>query len=93
MIVLYFIFLVLFLFLCFLLSCVILIQESKSLGLGSSFGGNQAESLFGTSTAQVLKKFTALLAVIFLSGSLILSIWTSKVGRAKPLTQVELEME
>ena len=89
--ILYFIFLILFLFLCFLLSAVILIQESKSLGLGSSFGGNQAESLFGTSTAQVLKKFTAALAIIFLSGSLVLSIWTSKVGRSLPLTQVEQE--
>ena len=47
----------LFIGLCALLCFVILIQESKSLGLGASFGGDAGDSLFGTSTASVLKKF------------------------------------
>ena len=55
-----------FLGLCGLLCLVILIQESKSLGLGASFGGDSGDSVFGTSTAAVLKKFTAYLAVIFI---------------------------
>ena len=54
----------------------ILIQESKSLGLGASFGGDSGESLFGTSTADVLKKVTAWLAAFFLSGCILLSAWS-----------------
>lgn len=71
----------LFLVLCLLLTLVILIQESKSLGLGASFGGDPGESIFGTSTAQVLKKFTATLAMIFMIACVVLSIWSGKMGR------------
>jgi preprotein translocase subunit SecG len=73
----------LFIGLCALLCFVILIQESKSLGLGASFGGDAGNSLFGTSTADVLKKFTAYLAGVFLIVCLILSLWTSSLGRSK----------
>lgn len=80
---LFYVFLFLFLGLCALLCFVILIQESKSLGLGASFGGDAGDSLFGTSTADVLKKFTAYLAGIFLITCLILSFWSSAMGRSK----------
>ncbi|MBY0528732.1 MAG: preprotein translocase subunit SecG [Rhabdochlamydiaceae bacterium] len=73
--------LTLFLILCALLCLVILIQESKSLGLGASFGGDPGESLFGTSTADVLKKFTAWLAVIFMASCVLLSLWTASLSR------------
>ena len=78
-------YLALFLFLgiCALLCLVILIQESKSLGLGASFGGDAGDSVFGTSTADVLKKFTAYLAVIFMVSCVLLSLWTSAIGRNK----------
>lgn len=56
-------------------------QESKSLGLGASFGGDSGDSLFGTSTAEVLKKFTAYLVAIFMIGSVVLSLWTANLGR------------
>lgn len=69
-----------FMLLCAILCLVILIQESKSLGLGASFGGDAGESLFGTSTADVLKKFTAWLAVIFMVACVLLSIWSSSIG-------------
>jgi len=75
--------LVLFIVLCLLLCLVILVQESKSLGLGASFGGDPGESLFGTSTAEVLKKFTAWIAVIFMISCILLSLWTSRIGRGK----------
>ena len=80
---LYFLFIIVFLFLCLLLSLVILIQESKSLGLGASFGGDSSDSLFGTSTADVLKKFTGYLAIIFMVSCVVLSLWTSTLGRVK----------
>ena len=78
-------YLTLFLFvgICALLCFVILIQESKSLGLGASFGGDPGESVFGTSTADVLKKFTAYLAIIFMISCVLLSLWTSEMGRSR----------
>jgi preprotein translocase subunit SecG len=69
-----------FLVVCAILSLVVLVQESKSLGLGASFGGDPGESLFGTSTAEVLKKFTAYIAVAFVAFSFLLSIWCESLG-------------
>jgi preprotein translocase subunit SecG len=76
----------LFIILCGLLCLVILVQESKSSGLGASFGGGSGESVFGTSTADVLKKFTAWLAFIFLGSCVLLSLWTGAMGRPKAAT-------
>lgn len=59
-------------------------QESKSSGLGTSFGGEAGQSLFGTSTADVLKQFTAWLALIFLVSCILLSLWTNAMGKTKP---------
>ena len=69
-----------FLLIAVVLCLVILVQESKSLGLGASFGGDPGESLFGTSTADVLKKFTAWLAVVFMVSCVLLSIWSASIG-------------
>ena len=83
MTVLFYISIALFLGLCGLLCLMILVQESKSMGLGASFGGDSGDSLFGTSTADVLKKITAYLAAIFMIAAVALSMWTSKIGRTK----------
>jgi preprotein translocase subunit SecG len=92
MIILYYFALVLFVLLCIVTCFSVLIQESKSMGLGASFGGESASSLFGASTAEVLKKFTAILGGIFLVSCLILSVWSSVLqapkGEIAP-TQVE----
>lgn len=91
---LYFTAIALFMMLCVLLCFVILIQESKSTGLGASFGGEASDSLFGTSTADVLKKFTAYLAAIFLVSCVLLSLWTASMGRSKSMiTAPEFTME
>ncbi|MCH9610837.1 MAG: hypothetical protein S4CHLAM81_10440 [Chlamydiales bacterium] len=89
---LYYLLIFLFLFVSVILCFVILIQESKSSGLGASFGGDSGDSLFGASTPEVLKKVTAYLAVIFLGGCVLLSIWTGALGRAKErkLNQTEI---
>lgn len=89
----YFFSLTLFLLLCVLLCFVILIQESKSTGLGASFGGESGDSLFGTSTAEVLKKFTAWLAFFFLLSCVLLSLWTSALGRSKNDNTAPFTME
>lgn len=77
----YYFALITFLLVTVLLCFVILIQENKSLGLGASFGGDAGNSLFGTSTATVIKKLTAWLAFIFFAGCVLLSLWTSALGR------------
>ncbi len=66
-----------FLISCALLCTFILIQESKTMGLGASFGGDAGSSLFGTSTADIVKKITAWLSALFLIGAVILSLWTA----------------
>jgi preprotein translocase subunit SecG len=80
---LYFFIIALFLILCVLLCFVILIQESKSSGLGASFGGEASESVFGTATADILKKLTGWLAMIFVISCVVLSFWTAALGRTK----------
>lgn len=77
---LYYFVLFLFMLVAALLCGVILIQENKSMGLGASFGGDAGTSLFGTSTAAIVKKITAWLAAIFFMGCIILSLWTSALG-------------
>jgi preprotein translocase subunit SecG len=79
----YFLSMLLFVLLCISLCFVILIQESKSSGLGALGGGDSSESVFGTSAADVLKKFTGSLAIVFLVSCVLLSFWTSALGRSK----------
>ncbi|MDE3046367.1 MAG: preprotein translocase subunit SecG [Verrucomicrobiota bacterium] len=81
MTVMFYISLFLFILVSILLCFVILIQEAKSLGLGASFGGDNSDSLFGTSTAEVLKRFTAYVAGAFLITCLVLSYWSVALGR------------
>lgn len=92
MTIVYYLFIFLFLSLSAILCFVILIQESKSSGLGASFGGDAGDSLFGTSTPEILKKVTAWLAVIFLGGCIVLSLWTGAMGRAKQRTTPQTEI-
>jgi preprotein translocase subunit SecG len=79
---LYYFSIFLFLTICVVLCFVVLIQESKSTGLGASFGGDASDSVFGTSTATVLKKFTAYLAAAFFILCVILSLWTGALARS-----------
>jgi len=80
--------LICFLLLSVLLCFVILIQESKSSGLGASFGGDSGDSVFGTSTADVLKKFTGWLGIIFVVTCIMLSFWTTAMGRTREPVQI-----
>jgi preprotein translocase subunit SecG len=76
--------------LCFLLIVVVLLQESKTQGLGASFGGDAGTSLFGTSTADVMKKITVWMIALFMSISFLLSV----VSSVKPIpAKVEMTQE
>lgn len=93
MTVIYYLAIFIFMFLCAILCLVILVQESKSMGLGASFGGDPGDSLFGTSTATVLKKFTAYLGAVFMIACVLLSIWSSSMGRTQPKEPVQIEQQ
>ena len=67
---------VLFAIMCVLLIIVILLQSDKGAGMGILGGAGQ--STFGSSTADIITKITATMVVIFMLGSLGLSILESK---------------
>lgn len=83
MTILYFTLLFILIFLCPILCLIVLIQEAKSLGLGASFGGDSGDSLFGTSTPEILKKATAWMGCAFMILCILLSFWTSSLSRQK----------
>lgn len=82
-----------FFLLCFLFCFIVLVQESKSLGLGASFGGDAGSSIFGTSTPEVLKKITTYLAVVFFLSSIFISYWAESISHVPPSTQMMIEGE
>lgn len=90
---LFYLFLFVFLLGSVVLCLVILIQEAKSLGLGASFGGDNSDSLFGTSTAEVLKRFTGYLAAGFLVACLTLSFWSASLGRRHTASLIPTAVE
>lgn len=91
---LYFFAIACFLFVCVILCLVVLVQEGKGGGLGTTLGGSDAsDSLFGTSTPQVLKTFTGYLAAVFLGLCLILSFWTSSLVRSNMKSYTEEQVE
>lgn len=83
MMFLYFTAIFFFLLVCLLLCFVILIQEGKSGGgvMGMA-GADTSNSLFGTATSDVLKKFTGWLVFIFLASCVTLSFWTASLARS-----------
>jgi preprotein translocase subunit SecG len=89
----YFLAIILFLLLCVLLCGTILVQESKSSGFGASFGGDSTDSLFGTSTADVLKRFTGWLGIIFVAACVFLSLWTASLAHSRSTADRAPELE
>ncbi len=57
---------------------LILLQRSKSEGLGLAFGASTGESLFGARAGNVLSKATVVLGVLFMAAALILGILYAK---------------
>lgn len=74
---------VLFIFLCFLLVCVVLLQPGKGDGAGAITFGGSSQSIFGSRGAgNFLTKTTAILATIFFVGSF--SITKVRLAANKP---------
>ncbi|HPB80604.1 MAG TPA: preprotein translocase subunit SecG [Spirochaetota bacterium] len=80
---------VFFFILCLLLIIIILLQSDKSAGMGILGGSSQ--TTFGSSTADVITKITAVMAGIFMVGSLGLSVLESYRSREFDPTTVKAE--
>jgi protein translocase SecG subunit len=80
-----------FVILCIFLIIIILLQTDKSSGMGVLGGSSQ--SAFGSSTADVITKITAVMVVLFFLGVLGLvmidSSRSNKTSRLKGKSQVE----
>ena len=60
---------------------LVLLQHGKGADMGAAFGGGASGSLFGASgSANFLSRFTAVLAVVFFSSTLVLAM----VGHTRP---------
>ena len=73
---LYYVTTTVYIIICFVLMLVILLQQGKGGGIASAFGGGGgSESAFGArSGATVLSRATAIGAVLFILGALLLGI-------------------
>src|SRR6185295_5902158 len=72
--VLYYLFSTFYVVTCLILLLVILLQQGKG-DMAAAFGGGSSQSAFGARAgATVLSKATAVLAVLFMVGAMILSI-------------------
>ncbi|PNV75794.1 preprotein translocase subunit SecG [Leptospira inadai] len=71
--------LVLFVFVSLFLILLVMIQTGKG-GMGGVLGGGASQSVFGSSTADVLTKATRVAGLLFLALSLILSFLFAKTS-------------
>ena len=78
---LYYVATILYIFVCFVLMLVILLQQGKGGDIASAFGGGGSQAAFGArSGATVLSRTTAIGAVLFIVGALMLGI----IGQGGP---------
>ncbi len=63
---------------CFLLISIILVQRTKSQGVGMAFGAGMGETLFGSHIGNVLTKTTIILGIVFLVNTTILAMLGSR---------------
>lgn len=67
---------------CLILIATILLQAGRGGGLTEAFGGETAQSIFGTQTPKILKKATTVSAIFFLITSLALGMITARRGKS-----------
>jgi len=64
------------------LIAVILLQAGRGGGLNEAFGGSSTQTIFGTSATAFLKKATSVCAIVFLTTSLTLAIYSSRRSKS-----------
>lgn len=63
---------------CLMLIGLVLLQKSKSEGLGMAFGAGAGESLFGARAGNVLSKATVVIGIVFMVCCLALGVLYAK---------------
>jgi len=77
-----------------LLVVVVLLQRSKSEGLGLAFGSQMGESLFGAQAGNILVKVTVWLGIIFMVNTTVLAkIYSSGASRSLISTSMPMERQ
>ena len=82
---------------CFILIAVILLQAGRGQGFaGSSLGGGNVQSIFGTRSADILTKATTVAAILFLFTCIGLDILEARRSRSlfdtqRPVAPVDVE--
>ena len=74
------------------LIAIILFQAGKGAGMANIFGGGGSSGLFTPSSGGFMAKFTAVIAVIFLISSLLLS-FSSKAPETSSILQKAISQE
>ena len=69
---------------CIMLVVLILLQKSRSEGLGLAFGSGMGEALFGSRAGNVLTRMTIVFTIVFLANTLVLALLYSG-GRGQSL--------
>ena len=72
-----------------LIIALVLVQQSKSGGLGTTFGGGGSDSLFGAHAGTHLSRLTVLFASLFLVITLSLAIITGHRPKNKSLAEMD----
>lgn len=84
---------ILYVFVCILLTVIILLQPSEGGGVSQTLGGGQIQTILGTKTTTFLIKTTAVLAIIFLGICLLLAVLSSKKERSLMESRAAVEIE
>ena len=84
------VFMVLFLLVAVILSMLVLIQRGRGGGLAGAFGGAGGSSAFGTKTADIFIKATAVLGGVFFLLAII-TAYIMKVDRPTPAPEAPPE--
>ena len=74
---------VIYVLVCVSLIVIVMIQSSKGGGLAGALGGGASQTIFGSRTGDVLTKGTTVLAILFMTLSLLLAILSGR--QDKPL--------
>ena len=74
----------LFVLVCLLLILVVLLQKGRGGGLAGAFGGGGGSSAFGSKTGDVFTFITIVLAVLFLSLSVVNNYVFQELGMSTP---------
>jgi preprotein translocase subunit SecG len=71
-----------------ILILVVLLQTGKGSDIGAAFGGGSSQTVFGSrGAATFLSKVTSAVAFLFMLSSLILAVYSGRVGTSSVVTE------